>query len=81
MLASRFRVASQLRRSVVTRSVTTLSNNPDIVGSVVSCSLAFLTAGPTAMLNTSHELQEVISLFLFNLFLISHFSTPFAVII
>lgn len=36
MLASRFRVASQLRRSVVTRSVTTLSNNPDIVGAAVS---------------------------------------------
>lgn len=41
MLASRFRVASQLRRSAMTRGVTTLSNNPDIVGSVDSSCLTF----------------------------------------
>ncbi|KAK7698199.1 hypothetical protein SLS64_012769 [Diaporthe eres] len=52
MLASRFRVASQLRRSVVTRSITTLSNNPDIkvfpnpASPSASYLLTYLTAEP-----------------------------------
>ncbi|KAL1867726.1 hypothetical protein Daus18300_006282 [Diaporthe australafricana] len=52
MLASRFRVASQLRRSVVTRTVSTLSNNSDIkvfpnpVSPSASYLLTYLAAEP-----------------------------------
>ncbi|KAI7777182.1 hypothetical protein LA080_003914 [Diaporthe eres] len=52
MLASRFRIASQLRKSVVTRSITTLSNNPDIkvfpnpASPSASYLLTYLTAEP-----------------------------------
>ncbi|KKY34298.1 hypothetical protein UCDDA912_g05703 [Diaporthe ampelina] len=52
MLASRFRVGNQLRRPVVTRSITTLSNNPDIkvfpnpVSPSASYLLTYLSAEP-----------------------------------
>ncbi|KAJ0119119.1 hypothetical protein J7T55_013354 [Diaporthe amygdali] len=52
MLAARFRFAGQLRRSVVTRAVSTLSNNPDIkvfpnpVSPSASYLLTYLSAEP-----------------------------------